>query len=81
MSSVLAGPHNSFKMANPLMATKVSEIDQYLRLPVESVSDLLKWWFDNCCVYPNLSCMALDYLSIPSELYCPDFSHLLIYLL
>jgi hAT family C-terminal dimerisation region len=50
---------------DPKTATKLSEIDDYLRLPVENVSDPLKWWYDNRRVYPNLSRMALDYLSIP----------------
>jgi hypothetical protein len=50
---------------DPKSATKLSEIDEYLRLPVENVADPLKWWYDNRRVYPNLSRMALDYLSIP----------------
>ena len=50
---------------DPKTATKQSEIDEYLRLPVENVTDPLKWWFDKRRVYPNLSRMALDYLSIP----------------
>jgi hypothetical protein len=42
-----------------------SELDAYLKLPVESVQDPLKWWDDHRKIYPNLSRMALDYLSIP----------------
>ena len=45
-----------------------SEIDEYLRFPIETCRDPLKWWIDSWHVYPNLSKMALDYLSIPSEL-------------
>lgn len=48
-------------------ATRVSEIDDYLRLPVEKVSDPLKWWSDNRHVYPHLSGMARDYLSAPRK--------------
>ena len=44
-----------------------SELDDYLHLPVENITDPLKWWFDNRRTYPNLSQMALDYLSIPGE--------------
>ena len=48
-------------------ATTLSEIDEYLTRPVESVGDPLKWWNDKRRVYPNLSSMALDYLSIPRK--------------
>jgi len=34
---------------------------------VEKVKDPLKWWNDNCHVYPTLYHMALDYLSIPGK--------------
>ena len=42
-----------------------SELDDDLHLPVENVKDPLKWWFNNRRLYPNLSRMAQDYLSIP----------------
>ena len=44
-----------------------SEVDEYLRKPVENVKDPLKWWVANHHVYPNLHRMALDYLSIPGK--------------
>ncbi len=44
-----------------------SEIQAYLKHPVENVKDLMKWWVDNQYVYLNLYCMALDYLSIPGK--------------
>jgi hypothetical protein len=47
---------------------RVSEIQEYLSLPVENVKDPLKWWIDNKYIYPNLHRMALDYLSIPGKL-------------
>jgi hypothetical protein len=50
-------------------AATVSEVDEYLNRPVESVLDPLKWWMDNRRVYPNLSSMALDYLCIPRKLF------------
>ena len=52
-----------------------SEIDEYLRLPIEACRDPLKWWLDNQHVYPNLSNMAMDYLSIPSEWSPCSFPH------
>ena len=45
----------------------MSELDQYLRYPVEQVKDPLKWWFHNRALYPSLHRMALDYLSIPGK--------------
>lgn len=44
----------------------ISELDIYLCSPVESVKHPIKWWLGNKGTYPNLSCMALDYLSIPA---------------
>jgi hypothetical protein len=48
-------------------ATSLNEVDEYLNRAVENVPDPLKWWNDNRRVYPNLSSMALDYLSIPHK--------------
>jgi hAT family C-terminal dimerisation region len=42
------------------------EIDKYLRAPVESVKDPLCWWVQHRLIYPSLSRMALDYLSVPA---------------
>jgi hypothetical protein len=50
-------------------ATTISEVDSYLSRPVENILDPLKWWTENQRNYPNLSSMALDYLSIPRKLY------------
>ena len=44
-----------------------SEIQAYLALPVENVKDPLKWWKANKHIYPNLHCMAQDYISIPGK--------------
>ena len=44
---------------------RISELDEYLRHPVESIKDLLARWYNNRFIYPNLSRMALDYLSVP----------------
>jgi len=47
------------------VGSRSSEINKYLRKPVENVKEPLKWWVANRHVYPNLYRMALDYLSIP----------------
>jgi hypothetical protein len=52
---------------------RTSEVDEFLRKPVENVKDPLKWWVANRHVYPNLYRMALDYLSIPGPLFI--YSH------
>ena len=44
-----------------------SELDRYLSTVTESVADPLLWWFEHRHVYPRLSRMALDYLSIPGK--------------
>lgn len=50
-----------------IISVPTSELDDYLKLPVEKAPDPLKWWHNHRRVYPNLSRMALDYLSIPGE--------------
>jgi len=54
-------------LVDPKTTAPISEINQYLRLPVEHVMDPLGWWVHNRQTYPNLSRMALDYLSIPGK--------------
>jgi hypothetical protein len=51
-------------------SSRASEMDDYLRSPVENVADPLIWWRNNRFVYPNLSRMALDFLSAPGECRC-----------
>ena len=47
------------------VGSQSSELTQFLHKPVENVKEPMKWWVANRHVYPNLSHMALDYLSIP----------------
>jgi hypothetical protein len=49
-------------------AARQSEIDEYLAQPVEPVKDALAWWVNKEHVFPKLSKMARDYLSIPGKL-------------
>jgi hypothetical protein len=49
------------------VTSRTSELDEYLCKPVDNVKDPLKWWVAHHHIYPNLSHMALDYLSIPGK--------------
>ncbi|KAL1937246.1 hypothetical protein VTO73DRAFT_13915 [Trametes versicolor] len=42
-----------------------TELDIYLEADTEEVDDVIAWWWRHRDVYPNLSRMDLDYLSIP----------------
>ncbi|EMD32854.1 hypothetical protein CERSUDRAFT_160869 [Gelatoporia subvermispora B] len=41
------------------------ELDRYLAADCESTSDTLRWWQERRHIYPRLSRMAMNYLSIP----------------
>jgi hAT family C-terminal dimerisation region len=45
------------------------EIDRYLATDTEDVKNVLSWWWERKSLYPCLSRMALDYLSIPGMIY------------
>jgi hypothetical protein len=45
------------------------ELDDYLSQPIEKVRDPIRWWWDHRSVYPKLSQMAFDYLSIPGAFF------------
>jgi hypothetical protein len=65
--------------------TPTDELTRYLRDDIENINigDALQWWADKEHLYPRLSRMALDYLSIPGKpsvavtliLYLPIDSH------
>ena len=42
-----------------------NELDTYLTLNVEDISDALKWWHEHHSTYLCLLWMALNYLTIP----------------
>ena len=44
-----------------------SELDCYLSNDVENAADALAWWDEKQAIYPQLSRMARDYLSIPGK--------------
>ena len=45
------------------------EVERYLASPVEDIPDPVKWWVEHRAVFPCLSCMARDYLTIPGKSY------------
>ena len=51
----------------PNTTTVADELTLYLSTGPEPVKDVLPWWYEKQTVYPMLSRMALDYLSIPGE--------------
>ncbi len=54
-------------LAPPTSSELRDELERYLSSDPEHTTDALKWWYDRRAVYPTLSRMALDYLSIPGE--------------
>ena len=56
-------------LAPPKAANLGSEIDRYLSSGVELVTDPLAWWHAQRGTYPQLSRMALNYLSIPGKFF------------
>ena len=60
---------NIFDRLPALVKPKVNhacdELDTYLASDVEDVEDAIKWWHEHRSTYPRLSCMALNYLTIP----------------
>ena len=59
----------------------VTELDNYLKSSqVKDVKDPLNWWYENCGLYPRLSCMARDYLMIPGKFFISFFLSKLKYL-
>ena len=48
------------------------KLQRYLAADVEDVKDGLIWWYERCAMFPRLSWMARNYLSIPGEsfLFC-----------
>ena len=51
----------------PTCAELRDEYDRYLSTDPEVVDDILLWWSERHAMYPRLSHMALDYLTIPGK--------------
>ena len=43
------------------------ELTRYLASPPEATANPLRWWFENQAIYPRLSRMARNYLSVPGK--------------
>jgi hypothetical protein len=56
-------------LAPPKATDLRNELDRYLGTDVENVTDAVAWWHAHHSSYPQLSQMALDYLTIPGKLY------------
>ena len=58
-------------MFDSLMDTTPTSLDDelqwYLMADIEDVKDGLMWWHKKRAIFPRLSCMACNYLSIPGE--------------
>ena len=57
----------------PKKTAVVDELGRYLATPTEATADPLLWWIEKWAVYPHLSRMALNYLSIPGQFYSALF--------
>ncbi len=60
---------NLAALAPPTQVDMRDELDRYLSTDVEWVENVVQWWLEHRGMYPRLSRMALDYLTIPGKLY------------
>lgn len=51
----------------PDTAAPRNELDDYLSTGPEPTNDVLKWWWDKRRVFPKLSRMAFDYLTVAGK--------------
>lgn len=56
---------NLAALAPPKQTGRLDELDRYLSTDVEAVDNVIQWWIEHKAMYPRLSRMALDYLTIP----------------
>lgn len=54
-------------LAKPKTSRLRDELGNYLGTDIEEVEDPIAWWNERRSVYPRLSRMALDYLSVPGK--------------
>jgi len=69
-ASALTKPKNIFDGILSIAPTSLHTLDKlqhYLASDIEDMMDALKWWYEGRGLFPYLSRMAHDYLSIPSE--------------
>jgi len=71
-ASGLTKPKNIFDGILSIAPTSLHMLDKlqhYLALDIEDMMDALKWWYERHGLFPCLSYMACNYLSIPSKQY------------
>jgi len=67
-TAVSTEPTNIFDSIMDILPTSITdELHRYLAADVEDVKDGLMWWYERRMLFPRLSRMARDYLSIPGE--------------
>jgi hypothetical protein len=54
-------------LSAPKAKELLDELTGYLSTDPEQVDNVLLWWHERKSMYPHLSWMALDYLTIPGE--------------
>ena len=57
-------------LAKPILSRLWDKLTVNLSSDPEYVDNVLGWWYKKQSMYPHLSCMALDYLTIPSMYSC-----------
>ena len=60
----------AFPPSLPTAAECWDELNRYLSTDPEPVPDMIVWWHSHQAMFPSLSRMALDYLSIPGMSLC-----------
>ena len=57
--------YNLPSLAPPKASDLQDKLNRYLSTDPKDVENVLAWWHEQCGAYPQLSRMALDYLTIP----------------
>ncbi|KAK2464134.1 hypothetical protein APHAL10511_003827 [Amanita phalloides] len=52
-------------LAVPKPSQLLDKLDHYLSMDPQHTPNALAWWHEQCKMYPTLSCMVFDYLSVP----------------
>ena len=62
----------------PPWSSNHMELDHYLTADVEHITDAIAWWHKHHAIYPCLSRMALDYLSVSGMHYTASLTSVLL---
>ena len=60
-------------LAPPKLTDLHSKLNQYLSTNVAYVADPIAWWHEHHALYPQLSWMVLDFLTIPGMYFIVHF--------